>query len=311
MGDTPKHGVDLRLSVRHAVVALDEAMGRIPRSADDLDARRLTAESVLRALQTRGLDGEALIRYGMASRIAITLLAQVLFLLPEDEATPLDLIRWREVLRFSDELAGRFRQDKPDERTLEDINVMVGRLLRSLTAWIENAPMGDLLVLAPPRIEDLDGYELLPLNSGLVTDAYTWLWQRSVVNELDRWATGSLVNEFRWQDGEVGALFADDLLDGPRPHKNLLAVEVARRLTRPSTAIDEATERLFWQLQDQASEHLAHRRYTEAVALFEFFHRLHPDHQRAINNLGFCRLPLDPAMGLHHLRAAERKGYRP
>lgn len=309
MDDTPRQGLNLNLPVRQAVVALDEAMGRIPMNADELRARRQTVESVLRALQARGVDGEALVRYGMAPRIAITLLAQVLFLQP-DEATPLDLRRWREVLRFSEEAAEAFR-NPADDRTLEEMTSVVGRLQRSFTAWIENAPMIDLLLLAPPTSEDLDAYELLPSSSGLVVDAYTWLWQRSVVNELDRWSTESLVNEFRWQEGEVGALFSDELLDGPRPDKGLLAMEVARRLTRPVTATDEAAERLFWQLQDQASEHLSHRRYTEATALFDFFHRLHPDHPRAINNLGFCWLPVDPATALHHLRAAERKGYRP
>lgn len=311
MGDIPRQGRNLGVPVWQAVAALDEVMGRIPRSEAELQARRSTIESSLRGFQARGIDGEALIRYGFAPRIAITVLAQVLFLRLEDVATTVDLRAWRAALNIGEGLVDGFQDNEPNARALEELTSAVVRVQHALTAWIENASMADLLLLAPPSTDDLDGWALLPSASGPVAEAYTWLWQRSVVHELDRWTTASLIAEFRWQDNEIGASFSDEILVGPRPEKSLLAIEVARRLTRPEAVADEGTERLFWQLQDQASEHLQHQRYTEAIALFEFFHRLHPDHHQALNNLGFCQFPVDPELALHTLRAAERKGYRP
>lgn len=238
----------------------------------------------------------------MPSRAALPVFLAVIG--DEEPAELTDLSRWRQVLH----VPRRDIQHATDEEE-EAIVQAMARIPHALTVWVQNAPFHELLSLVPPTDAEFEAYLLATPPSEETVSAYIWLWQRSVVDGLERWTTASLHLEYLWQNGRRVALFPDEVLAAEGPSSVLLNEQIALRAVEPRQQSDEGAERLFWQLQEQAVDFLMKGKFTEAAALFEFHHRLHPEDARSINNLGFCRLPVDPESALHHLQVAESSGY--
>jgi hypothetical protein len=89
----------------------------------------------------------------------------------------------------------------------------------------------------------------------------------------------------------------------------MLNEEIAYRAVCGEPAMSNEAEALFWALQDTAVDFLGKHRYEEAAALFEFHWRQYPEDTRAINNLGFCKVPSDPAEALILLQRADAAGF--
>lgn len=222
--------------------------------------------------------------------------------------SPIDSQGWARALGLSplsgaEELEGNFRNVSLEygSRNAES----------ALRAWVTHANLREVLGIIAPTREQVEECLLLPAPADDVRAPYEWLCQRSIVDALDRWSTEALHLEYNWQNGDAVELFSSAALAGLRPDRGLLNAEIAARAVNPPPVEGEITESLFWQLQDAAVDFLRKGRYTEAAALFEFHRRDNPHDVRSINNLGFCKLPVDPAGALHLLRQAESSGYAP
>jgi hypothetical protein len=293
-----------RATPRQIIAALHVMLAKLPTDEADWVQRPIMIDGAIRALSSFGIDAETFVRYGMPSRAALPVfLAVVADEEPEDFP---GLERWRQLLRVP-RLGTNI-----EHATEEDAGMILQSMAtipHTLTIWAQNTPFEKLLTFEPPTDAEFEAYLLATPPAEETTSAYTWLWQRSVVDGLDRWTTESLHLEYLWHNGRRVALFPEEVLAADGPNSNLLNDEIALRAVRPRKHVTESADRLFWQLQEQAVEFLVKRKFTEAAALFEFHHRLHPDDARSINNLGFCRLPLNPESALHHLQRAEAAGY--
>lgn len=301
-------------SAASLIDVLETLVARLPESRDEADERLASALLIRDGLALYGLDAESLVRYAMSGHVAVTLITAILIrpMNPsEDEAYPLDVHRWRELLHVPHDaiLSGVELQDAESVR--EALQAQVTRLRPIIVHWVESAPYEDIALLTPPTVEALGAYQLASRPSPDVVAAYTWILQRSTSDELSHWTNASLFHEFRLQEGETNLHFSSAVLEEGGQDPAALNYEIARRAASPDPGSFDNYDPLIWQLQEQAQTFLRQNRHAEASALFEFYFRLHPASLHALNNLAFCKLPVDPGGALHHLQKADRAGYTP
>ncbi|MFF7291119.1 hypothetical protein ACFY9N_01165 [Microbacterium sp. NPDC008134] len=283
---------------RVLIVALDRALATVPLSTVDVDTRAGIVRSIIRRLADLGLDGESLIRYGMAPRAALPLLVK---LVGSAEDKAVDLASWRSVLSIP---AAALDAD-PDLAT----DALITSVHR-IDSWVIAAPLSEVLNFTAPSATSLSRYVIDNQSRTTISLPYIWLWLRCTQDDLTRWPTEALHLEYRWQNDLEEAPFPAAVLEHDGPNSTVLNEQIAYRAST-SSASDEGEDSLFWQLQDTAVSFLSRERYDEASALFEFHSKHHPKDARSLNNLGFCKLPIDPATSLDLLERAESAGYSP
>lgn len=183
--------------------------------------------------------------------------------------------------------------------------------IHSVGSWVIYAPLDDILLFVPPTTEALNEYVLESHERTEFSLPYLWLNLRSTQDDLERWPTEVLHLEFRWRNDLQPSPFPDQALDYEGPDTAMLNEQIAFRAASDVGASSAEDDELFWQLQDTAVSFLKRDRHKEAAALFEFHSRLHPDDPRTLNNLGFCKLPMDASASLDLLKRAESAGYSP
>jgi hypothetical protein len=290
------------------VQILDLLLTTFPRTAEDADRRRAGITKAVDQLSQVGVDGESLIRYGMAQRASLGVFIAVASQDARSMNVYIDAAIWRDVLKVAPPSKDVL------ELTDEDIDALAAsyvHLPTILDRWVRNAPFQDIIDFTAPSADALSLYALAAGANDDVAAGYRWLWERSTVDSLDQWSFESLLLEYRWQNRLGVRMFRDEALQSEGPDSALLNEQIAFRTAVPRESAESDDDALFWRLQSQAVRFLVDERFTEAAALFEFHHRLYPRDARAINNLGFCHLPRDPAQALHYLQRAERAGYIP
>lgn len=284
---------------RLLIRALDKVLRTVPADTTELSERADRAERILAELGSVGIDGENLLRYGMAPRAALPLLVG---LVSSTDNDPVDLDRWRELLHVS-----------PTSLDLspEDAATALTASIHSIDSWVLLAPLRDVLLFRPPDNARLSEFTIENRERSELSLPYFWLYLRSTQEDLERWPSEALLFEYRWRSDMQRSPFPPSALDYEGPDSAVLNDQIAYRAALGSTVTSDHEETLFWQLQDTAVSFLKRARYKEASALFEFHNRLHPDDPRGLNNLGFCKLPADAASSLDFLRRAESAGYTP
>lgn len=284
---------------RLLIRALDKVLRSVPSDAIELSERADKAEQLMAELSSVGIDGENLLRYGMAPRAALPLLVG---LVSSTENDPVDLDRWREVLHVSASAL---------DLSPEDAAMALSASVHSIDSWVVFAPVRDVLLFRAPSDARLSEFALENRDRSELSLPYFWLYLRSTQDDLERWPAEALLLEYRWRSDMQRSPFPASSLDYEGPDSAILNDQIAYRAALGSTETPNYDETLFWQLQDTAVSFLTRARYKEASALFEFHNRLHPDDSRGLNNLGFCKLPTDPGASLDLLRRAESAGYSP
>lgn len=287
--------------VQSLIAALERALSTVPRTTIDLEIRSQTVKNAIRALGRLGVDGESLLRYGLANRAFFPVLMGAMAYVPATEI-PIDMASWGRELDLDPGVA---HADDPDA----DRWLRTAKVLHRLERWVEHAPMADILSLRAPDTELAREIRLASAAAADVRGPYVWLIQRTNVEALDRWATESLHYEYRWQNDLEHGLFSQAALASSGPPTVLLNGEIARRAVQPRTEELEADEQLFWALQETAVEFLRAKKYVEAAALFEFHQKRHQDDARTLNNLGFCTIPSSASRALHWFEVAASDGY--
>lgn len=284
---------------RMLIRALDKVLRTVPADTVELSERADQAELVLAELGSVGIDGENLLRYGMAPRAALPLLVGLVGSADND---PIDLDRWRELLHISPTTL-----DLSPEAAAAALTASI----HAIDSWVLFAPLREVLLFRPPSDAILSEFAIENRERSELSLPYFWLYMRSTQEDLERWPTEALLFEYRWRADMQRSPFPPTALDYEGPDSAVLNDQIAYRAALGSTATSDHDETLFWQLQDTAVSFLKRARYKEASALFEFHNRLHPDDPRGLNNLGFCKLPSDAEASLDLLKRAESAGYAP
>lgn len=274
--------------------------------SEPLDGPAKVALRIIRLLEAQGIDGEALLRFGMGYSVAGPALGAVIVATVVDRESTLgeshiDIPGWREAL------------GQPD--VVDDASAVSRWLRRSterLQAWVLAAPLDELLQLTPPTRERLSALPAPSDSDERVGELYEWLYKRTVGHPLDKWSPSELHLEYRWQDGQLEAPGPESLMSAATVDDSRLCRLIAHHAVYSSQDAEESQWlALLYRMQDQAKSFLHQRRYVEAAALFEYLLTQRPGDAHAANNLGFCLIPVDAERSASCFVEARRAGFRP
>ncbi|MET4079662.1 hypothetical protein [Janibacter sp. UYMM211] len=180
---------------------------------------------------------------------------------------------------------------------------MSGRFVDRVLSWFHRALADDkLLVLGwqppPPGI-----FSALRTHRP-VEEHGLWLWERNTVTHLDEWSTTSLMAE--WRAHEVADHNLAPLVYGERccDHEQV-ATTALTRLSKSRPNRPRPVEGLRAQdLMNRAVELLRAGDHQAASHVFSGLVELRPWDGDALNNLGFCLMPIDPWAALQRLEEA-------
>ncbi|KGM00730.1 hypothetical protein Q760_06345 [Cellulomonas cellasea DSM 20118] len=267
-----------------------------------------------------GVDGQALIRYGLAEQFAGPVLGTVavaLMLEARGNASParlaLEVDGWRAALGVTERSrpAVAERGSGFDSRQYPHVAASLRAAPTMLHSWIATAPFEELVSLVPPRPEEMAAVVGQAEQASALFATYQWLVQRNTEKDLSGWSTEALHKEYQYvAHGEAAAMPAA-LLDARLHEVDTIAREVADRAVRHTArpGDDEDWYRLLTGVHRQARRYLGDGRHAEAAALFEFLLTRRPTDARALNNLGFCLLPVDPARADRYFLQADEQSF--
>lgn len=240
--------------------------------------RYIYATSSLGALGCRGLDPDQLVRYGLAKTVKLGLAGWLGRLQSSDDPRSRweHADRWRAIFNENDATPG-----DPGEYIRA---ALTGQVAQNLAAWIQAAPLEDLLLWKPP-----DSLSTVP-STGLPEEQqefWTWIVERFTQTYLERWSAGSLKREYEFVCGSWHPPLPTHLLAERTETREKIAIALADRTLVGSDKIDPST---MISLIDQALTLLADGQRNAAAALFDGARRLKPGDMDAQNNYAFCIL---------------------
>ncbi len=258
------------------------------------------------AISTAGIDGEALVRYGLVNETALPLAIALAFdaidgLSPQGR-------EWADALGLGAALA------LPNNRSgsfVDMIGPLITNSVPAVRRWVYNAPFADIASLAPPSA-DVQRHILESSDPpSEMCEQYRWIADRMTAQSSEHWATGSLESEYRWRRGHAPANLPCSVLIEIDITTEEIATELAdRRLLRDHPR--HSMPGLSRHADEQAKAFLHDHRYAEAAAIFEFMgEREMLPRRECLNNRGFCFIPVDPERALHLLQRAAASGYTP
>ena len=298
-------------SLATLIETLQDQLVVVPLDPVTKDRRAKSARLLLEGIDAYGVDSASLLRHGMKIPAVTPVLVLLLSnLLPSGQQPELfDGETWAERLavpispldpiieedgRFSFQLAGD-----------------TAGIARLLERWVERADIAEIIDLVPPGPNFFAALDPPSLPQE-VMDPYKWLAVRHSGRGFETWDLASLRLEFLAREQEWHPPFSSQL-EYPiaAEEDDGLLREMARRLAGSEAAEAGPGRELLAQLQRQAIQFLAARRYREASALFEFYLRSYPSDVSAMNNMGFCLIPIDTEVALHHLAESASRGFDP
>ncbi|GAA3819271.1 hypothetical protein [Cellulomonas soli] len=278
-----------------------------PRCPTDWDARAELVSTISYALEDRGLDGESIIRFGLAHLFGAPILGTVaVALLVESHAPLLDGVE--EVLDVA-----QWRRSMGLEGRTHELSEALGHASYLLNGWIAFAPLGELLRMEPPDRDRLDTWaSAVDESTRASTDTYRWAVRRLLEPGLDEWDTTSLKMEYRYSVMAQGPNLPSQLLESVAIDSDRLAHALARKAL---TDDDERQEASWTSVRSgvlkQAKMLLGQGRCSEAAALFEFLISRAPADAWLRNNFAFCLITTRPSDAYALLREAQRLGFEP
>ncbi|HEY1914571.1 MAG TPA: hypothetical protein VGH27_03255 [Streptosporangiaceae bacterium] len=235
--------------------------------------------SALAALGCRGLDPENLIRRGVGKTIKLAVAASMgKWLERSDDPRS----RWEHL----DQWRAIFEEGANGQPPAEGYigAALYGSIAPRLDAWIESAPIEDVLLWHPPQAQ-------LVLSQTGPTDAETepwqWIVERFTQTYLGDWSLAALKREYSFVHGSWVPDFPTILLNERTETAEKVATALADRAVVSDDKIDPSTMRAF---VDQALVLLADGQRTAAAAIFEAARAIKPADTDAQNNYAFCIL---------------------
>jgi hypothetical protein len=175
-----------------------------------------------------------------------------------------------------------------------------GRVEEWLSRLLEDDLMATLRAdPAPPSV-------FLALGSTRTTrdEVGLWLWERFTLTELEEWSDSSLLLEWRFTQGESVVDCSSPLMAERRLSSQDVAGLALGRVSKRSgrRQLPRGLDPAYF--TGKAAAELAAGRWEEAAEIFTGLVDLRPADGDVWNNLGFCRIPVDPSAALVHLERA-------
>jgi hypothetical protein len=226
--------------------------------------------SALGALGYRGLDPEALLRYGLGNYVKIGLSTWLEWADEESEAAKgwPNYESWRSL--FESETGA----SQDSGRYLSA--AFTGSVDRKLDAWLATAPLEDILRWTPPA-EDVTTSR----RPAAEIELWTWLVERFTRTYLDSWSMESLKQEYLRLKGEFRPAVPEDVLAERTIQPASLAYQIAELAVRRHSKIDQG---VLGALTEQAVELLRDGQRRAAAALFDGARILSPGDFSVLNN---------------------------
>ena len=210
--------------------------------------------------------------------------------------------------RFTAEFVqlGTARGVEKSDWVLADVRMlyaMSSRFSNRVREWLTrllNEDLGSLLRMQPPPIPVFLSFPTEPMP---IDELGLWIWDRFTQTRYDDWATSSLMQE--WRSARTGEVPLTQLVWSERrtDPEAIASVWLSKSSDAPMTSLPgrglSADE-----FVDAAINHLNDGEIQEAADIFAGLVELRPADGDALNNLGFCLLPLDPSRGLEELEKA-------
>lgn len=242
--------------------------------------RDIYATSALGALAARGLDPEALLRFGLGDRIRLGLAGWLARIdRPTDERIPwIHRPAWEEVFSVkADGEAGVGRYFT---------SAINGKAAPYIESWLAEAPLEDLLSWRPSAVTTTQRWAPEEVES------WKWLVERFTQTYLHTWSPTSLNMEYAMLRGQSLASFPLEVMQERLVPVDRVTVAIADRQLGKAPGIDPA---VLGALIEQAVELLQDGERTAAAALFDAARTFNPDDPVVRNNYAFCILVDRPA----------------
>ena len=252
----------------------------------------------MRLVESTGLDAEELVRQGLAetfsSNILVGTLAEGAMPSPQRRA-------WRSLMGIGE---GHGYLEREDEETRETFRA-IASFLHDIHVWVQITPLDDVILMNPPvTLRSGTTTPSNPLEDHIYT--YRWLWHRTTDADLTSWETECLHLEWRKVNEKLPEGVPVECVDGLTINGQKLDSEISKRAVKKDPALEEAAT--LQRMSTAALRHLFQGKHESATALLKYYVSLHPANGDALNNLGFCQIPGDPAEALRLLELARRHG---
>lgn len=296
----PDKGPRLAAAVRLLRDAVFET--GLERRGDDALAKRVV--TLVNAINDAGIDGEALLRYGLTFDMVVPVAVELAF----DTTNGPDALHseWFDALGIA-----AVQQPNLNRREfVAVINTTVSKVLPQLVKWAYYAPFADIVNLRAPSADVLRSTGENPAPQQEVCEQYRWIVDRLSGQPVRQWQTSSLELEYQWRRGDATANLPTAALADIDIDTDAIAIAIAdRKVSRKGAAEPDP---LAAQVKEKAKEFLRQRRYSDAAALFEFM----GDYTKlpkadCLNDRGFCLIPEDPKRAIYYLEQAASRKYAP
>lgn len=264
-----------------------------PTDQDSATERRSRIDNLIASAGQRGLDRVMHVEPWLRQVVASAVFAHVIASEQADAEVGFELARgWST-------LAGKYLiAEDADEAAGEALGALVG----SIYTWAMSVDADDLLNWTPAEQDPSDSPTDLP--NLHIDDEAAWLIERFTATYLDQWSTPALRMEWLYLHGQIAGPCSSNDMRSREVEETALAKELADRFAADTAAGPGLAMRLV----EPAIRFIGEGRRTEAAALFEAAAFHEPRSFRALNNLGFCLLPDDPARALHFFDRAIATG---
>jgi hypothetical protein len=288
------------------ITSILEALRRFVTWVDVKDSaeRSSRLEEIKREVERRGLDFSRIIRYGLGSEIAMTImtnatLSQVIGEINGigESVNPafMRIRAWVPVLGLEN-----LEPVRSDDIAQIIIDAFELDLLLKVMGWVHGAPLEDIMDLIPPS--DLDRY--VWHEDDIECE---WLVDRFTQTYLWRWKLSSLKLEWKYQHGMLAPPCGDSDMTARSVKEEDLANQISA-LTIDEDDRAASKHSRAYDFVSIAANLLNAGRRKEAAAIFEAVSTLSPRDPLALNNWAFCMILDSPDAALDLLDRAAQMG---
>lgn len=177
----------------------------------------------------------------------------------------------------------------------------MGRIEDWLSRLLEDGIEALVRADAPPK----PVFDALPL--GRSSDDFgLWIFERLTITRPDLWSTSTLLLEWRHIQGEQFAGIPPRIVAERQTDRQLVTDLALDRSARRHGRRAPLKDLSAGQFTESALRQLRRGNYQNAADIFEALTELRPADGDAINNLAFCRIPVDLESALAKLQEATR-----
>ena len=242
--------------------------------------REVFATTALGALAARGLDPEALLRFGLGDRIRLGLASWLARVQEPGDGRA----AWNHRSEWEDVFSVASEEGTGVGRYLS--SAINGAAESYIESWLTEASIEDLLSWRPSAVT---GTQRRPPDK---VEAWKWLVDRFTQTYLHTWSPTSLNLEYAMLRGQAVPPFPLEVLRDRLVPIERVTTAIADRQLGKAAGIDPA---VLGALIEQAVELLQDGQRVAAAALFDAARAFNPDDPVVRNNYAFCILVDRPA----------------